>query len=63
MAPLVEEVPVDIYAVWFTQVLGYKSAYRRQVLGLEAVGVLNVLQFAGEAHSGSETAFDEQKQW
>lgn len=59
VAPLIQKVPVNVYAVRFTQVFGYEGAYRRQVLGLKAVGVLDVLQFAGETHAGLKTAFGE----
>lgn len=56
VAPLIQKVPIDIYAIWFAQVLGYEGAYRRQVLGLEAVRVLDVLQLAGKTHAGWEEA-------
>lgn len=42
ISPLVQKIPVHIDAVRFTQILGYQSADRRQVLLLELVRVLDV---------------------
>lgn len=42
ISPLVQKIPVHIDAVRLTQVLGYQSPDRRQVLLLELVRVLDI---------------------
>ena len=52
MAPLVQEVAVDIDAVGLAQVFGDEGPDGGQVLGFEGVFILDVLELAGELCPG-----------
>jgi len=45
IAPLVEEVAIDIDAVWLAQVLGYESSYSGEILRFENIFIVDVAEF------------------
>lgn len=44
MRPLAEKVPVDVDAVWLTQVFGDESPNGGEILALKPVLILDILQ-------------------
>lgn len=48
VTPLVEEVSVDVYTVWFAEVFGDEGTDAGQVCLFEGVFVLDVLEFRRE---------------
>lgn len=48
MRPLVEKVPVDVDAVWLTQIFGDERPDGWEVLAFKPVLILHILQVGGQ---------------